>query len=311
MAMDLIKRIWAAIPAKPFVFGYLALYAATLTGLTLYTGFDPTEALFVLFTLGVVFTFVARLLTREAQAPAPSVPRPRAEALALFAYLVVYAFGFLGWGLSWLKHSVPDPRLHYVAVTAAKLLSMVLLPTLLLSFFGHMPRELLRWNFHWKRHGFAFAVIALLLVFFQLVFGHSLQDIGALHAGPGTLLLGLALCFVYLCLDTGLTEEFLFRVVIQTRAAALFGSETAGVVVMALLFGLAHAPGYYLRAADSIDGGHPTWGMALGYTVVMVSVFGFMFGMLWARTRSLGLVVMVHASTDLLPNVTDFIRSWL
>lgn len=309
--MKLLARGWAALPAKPYVFGYLALYAATLTGLTLYSGFDPTEALFVLCTLGIVFTSVAWLLTRKSKPAAAAVARPKAEALALLLYLVVFAFGFLGWGLSWLKASLPDPRMHMAAVMAAKLLTMVLLPTLLLSFFGYMPRELLRWNFDWRRHGLTFAVMAVLLLGFQLVFSHSLQDISSLHAGVGTLLLGFVLCFLYLCLDTGLTEEFLFRAVIQARAAALFGSETAGVVVMALLFGLAHAPGYYLRAADSIGGGHPSVAMAVGYTVVMISVFGFMFGMLWARTRSLGLVVYVHACTDLLPNVSDFIRTWL
>ena len=308
--MNLILRGWAAIPAKPFVFGYLALYALTLTALTRYEGFDPTEALFVLGTLGVVFTTLAWVLTRKAtEAPAP-VQRPGMETLALTLYLVLFAFGFLGWGLSELKAALPDPRTHALAVGAAKLLTMVLLPALLLRGFGYPLRATLRWNFKLRRHGLTLLVMCAALIGFQAVFSGSLADIRALHASAGALALGLVLCFLFLCVETGLTEEFLFRAVIQTRAAALFRSETAGVVAMALLFGLAHAPGYYLRASDSIAGGHPTVLMAAGYTVVMISVFGFMFGMLWARTRSLGLVVMVHAATDLLPNVADFIHTW-
>jgi membrane protease YdiL (CAAX protease family) len=81
---------------------------------------------------------------------------------------------------------------------------------------------------------------------------------------------------------------------------------------MAVLFGLAHAPGYVLR------GGHAAEGMAIApdplaamaYAIVVVSPIGFMFGVLWTRTRSLGLVVLLHGFTDVVPNLAPFARTW-
>jgi membrane protease YdiL (CAAX protease family) len=35
-----------------------------------------------------------------------------------------------------------------------------------------------------------------------------------------------------------------------------------------------------------------------------------MFGVLWTRTRSLGLVVLLHGLTDLVPNLAPFARTW-
>lgn len=306
-----MSRAWSALPAKPFVFGYIALYALTLALLVRFEDFGLTEPLFILGTLGIGFTFIAWLVTRNRQTPAVAVPaRPKAEALAVTLYLVIFAFGFLGWGLSWLKDNVPDPRYHMLMVTLTKLLTMVALPLLLLEQFGHSPRQLLRWNFSLHRHWLPLLVMLPLLLGFQALVGGGLGQLKELNPPIGAIIVAVPLCFAYICLDTGLTEEFLFRVVLQTRLAALFRSETAGVVTMSVLFGLAHAPGYYLRAVDSHVGTHPSAFMAAGYAIVMISVFGFMFGMLWARTRSLGLVVMAHAATDLLPNLTDFIRTW-
>ncbi len=309
--MDKLSRSWAAVPAKPFVFGYLALYALMLYLLARFESFDPSEPLSVLGILGVGFTFLAWLLTLGLPRIPLRLGKPAAEALAVTVYLLVFAFGFLGWGMSWLKAALPDPRAHMLAVTLAKLLTMVLLPALLLRRFGHPLKEQLRWNFGWRRLGWRLALLAAALMAFQALASGSLKDLSDLHASLPALLIGLPLCFVYLCVDTGLTEEFLFRVVVQTRFAALFRSETAGVVVMAVLFGLAHAPGYYLRAGDAAVGSHPSVLMAAGYAIVLVSVFGFMFGMLWARTRSLGLLVMAHAFTDLLPNTADFMQTWM
>lgn len=303
-------RLLAALPAKRFVFGYLALYALMLFLLARYEHFGLAEPLFVVGSIGITFTFVGWLVTCHCPPVRVKVNRPVAEALAIIVYLVVFAFGFLGWGLSALKADLPDPRLHMLAVTAAKLLMMVILPLLLLRAFGYPVKEFLRWNLNLRKLGLPLLVMVALVVAFQLLFGQALPRLHALHPSISTLLFYLPICFVYQALDAGLMEEFLFRVVIQTRFAALFRSETAGVIVMSLLFGLAHAPGYYLRAADTSVGTHPSVLMAAGYGVVMISVFGFMFGLLWARTRSLGFVVLLHGAADWLPNLADFIQTW-
>lgn len=310
--MNVIQKGWAAVPAKRYIAGYLILYALTLWVLARYAGFEPGDALGVFATLGVVFTFLAWLFTRKSRAEAPRIARPGLEMGVVLAYLLLFAFGFLGYGLSWLKQEFADPRTHDVAVSVAKLVSMVLIPALLLKGLGHPLRETLRPNFHWRQHGLTLLGLGLLMMLFQAFGGQGLHRLSALHPSTGSLLLGVPLCFVYLCIDTGVTEEYLFRVVLQTRLSAWLRSETAGVVVMALLFGLAHAPGYYLRGAFAADGMSTgaTLLLSVGYTVVVTSVVGFMFGLLWARTRSLALIVMLHALTDLIPNLAEFIQTW-
>lgn len=307
-----IATFYQRIPAKPYIAGYLALYFLTLWVLARYAGFDPGDAIGVFLTLGVGFTFLAWLFTLKSRAEAPVIQRPGLEMGAVFLYLLIFAFGFLGYGLSWLKQAFTDPRSHDLAVMVAKLITMVLLPALLLKYLGHPLRETLRLNLQWKRLALPLLGLGLLMLLFQAFGGQGLQRLSALHAPTSSLLWSVPLCFLYLCVDTGLTEEYLFRVVLQTRLSAWLKSETAGVVVMALLFGLAHAPGYYLRGAFAADGMSTgqTLLLSVGYTVVITSVVGFMFGILWARTRSLALIVMLHALTDLIPNLSDFIQTW-
>lgn len=310
--MNLIQKGWGAIPAKRYIAGYLILYALTLWVLARFAGFDPGDALGVFATLGVGFTFLAWLFTLKSRAEAPQIHRPGLEMGVVFAYLLLFAFGVLGYGFSWLKQAFTDPRSHDLAVMLAKLVTMVLIPALLLKGLGHPLRETLKPNFRWRRHGLVLLGLGALMLLFQAFGGQGLQRLTASHASAGSLLWGVPLCFIYLCIDTGLTEEYLFRVVLQTRLSAWLKSETAGVVVMALLFGLAHAPGYYLRGAFAADGmsSGATLLLSVGYTVVVTSVVGFMFGLLWARTRSLALIVMLHAITDLIPNLAEFIQTW-
>jgi hypothetical protein len=43
---------------------------------------------------------------------------------------------------------------------------------------------------------------------------------------------------------------------------------------------------------------------------VVVSPVGLAFGVLWSRTRSLALVVVLHGWADLVPNLAGFVRTW-
>jgi membrane protease YdiL (CAAX protease family) len=81
---------------------------------------------------------------------------------------------------------------------------------------------------------------------------------------------------------------------------------------MAVVFGLAHAPGYVLRGAHAMEGlaTAPDALTAAAYSIVVVSPIGFMFGVLWSRTRSLLLLAVLHGWTDLFPNLADFLKTW-
>ncbi len=57
-------------------------------------------------------------------------------------------------------------------------------------------------------------------------------------------------------------------------------------------------------------GEHPAALHAFGYSIVVTSVAGFLFGILWARTRNLWLVALVHGAGDWLQSIVPFVRMW-
>ncbi len=127
------------------------------------------------------------------------------------------------------------------------------------------------------------------------------------------LVVGAPLCYAWLVLEVGLVEELFFRALLQSRLSVWLRSETGGIVLASLLFGLAHAPGLYYRTGKTLEavGARPSWLMAVGYSVVVTSVAGFFLGVLWSRTRNLLLVMAVHAAGDLVPNLVPMLRNWL
>jgi membrane protease YdiL (CAAX protease family) len=123
--------------------------------------------------------------------------------------------------------------------------------------------------------------------------------------------IGIPLTLVWVSLEAGVVEEFFFRVLLQTRISAVVKSELAAVVLTSLALGLMHAPGLYLRTNLTQEGlpPHPSLLMAIGYSVVITSSAGFLFGVLWARTRNFAVLVMAHGMADLLPNILPTLHS--
>jgi membrane protease YdiL (CAAX protease family) len=234
------------------------------------------------------------------------------ELAVIGAYLFLFAVGFLGWGLSALRAAVPAEPMQSVALLAAKLVAMVFLPAALLVVLGHDVRDLLRLKRPSPTERRALLVMGALLLLLQLVAGRGPKTIAALPQPAWAIALAAPLALAWMCLEAGLTEEFLFRVAFQTRAAAWLRSEVAGLLAMAVLFGLAHAPGYVLRGAHAMEGfaAAPDPLTAVAYSIVVVSPIGLAFGVLWARTRSLLLVVLLHGWADLVPNLAGFVRAW-
>lgn len=147
---------------------------------------------------------------------------------------------------------------------------------------------------------------------FQLFVGNGAAPIRRGEFSPSQLAIGLPLCFAWLFFEVSLVEEFFFRALIQTRLAAWFRSEVSGVALMALLFGLSHAPGFILRHAGLEDaiGANPSPADSIAYAIVVLSVGGILFGIVWARTKNLLAVMIIHAATDLLPNFAQFVKTW-
>lgn len=210
-----------------------------------------------------------------------------------------------------------SPRIYSLFSLAQKLVFFVVIPMILFSKrFGLSMRDFgLQWVVRpWfeKKHIRILLGFATILILLQYFVGQAAAPVRAGEFSTGQLFIGMPLTYIWLIIEVGLVEEFFFRVMIQSRRAARFKSDLTGIVVAALLFGLAHAPGLYLRRAGAASpvGSDPSLLFVIGYSVVVLSAAGLFLGIIWARTRNLLLIIMIHAAGDLLPNFSEFARTW-
>ena len=298
--------------SQPFIYvgGYLALWASALVLLRTYEAFEVSEALIALVILGFIFPALAWLVTRGVPALPYSVHQPRIESLFLVAYLAVIAW-VLTSGFAAVARISPEP-LHSLALLSVKLLLFVIVPAATISVLGrYRISELMAISLTWRnlRPALWISLAALLM---QSVLGRGLHDIRAAHPPAWVLVVATPLSFVWLMLEVGVVEEFFFRVLLQERLAETLRSTWGGIVAAALLFGLVHAPGFYLRPGGSFEalGEHPTLAFAIGYSIVLTSLAGLFLGVLWMRTKNFAVVVIAHAATDFLPNLLPWSRSF-
>ncbi len=292
------------------VVAYAVLYAVALLALVRFEGLDPTEPLFVLATFGVGMSGLAWWATRGlVPRPAP-VRAPRREAAAVLLYLFLLS-GLITWGLPAVRGLAPAGWSSELLVLLAKTIAFLVIPWLAWRhLLGYRDLALFDLRLGLEGHWRPALVMTIAVIAFQLAFGRAGRELSALHPAPATLALALCGSFAWLLLDVGFIEEVPFRGLCQTRLAAWAGSEAAGLVAAALCFGLAHAPGLYLRPGLTGEavGGHPSLLRAVGSSIVVTSVSGLMYGVLWLRTRNLWVVAIVHAAQDLLPTAVDALR---
>jgi membrane protease YdiL (CAAX protease family) len=293
-----------------YVAGYLAIWASALVLLRTHEAFEASEALIALVILGFIFPALAWLVTRGVPALPYSVHQPRIESLFLVAYLAVIAW-VLTSGFAAIARIGAEP-LHSLVLVSVKLLLFVMVPAATISVLGrYRISELMPISLTWRnlRPALWISLAALLM---QSVLGRGLQDIRAAHPPAWLLVVATPLSFVWLMLEVGVVEEFFFRVLLQERLAETLRSTWGGIVAAALLFGLVHAPGFYLRPGGTFEalGEHPTLVFAIGYSIVLTSLAGLFLGVLWMRTRNFAVVVIAHAATDFLPNLLPWSRSF-
>lgn len=291
--------------SSPFLIFYAAVYVLFLFLMRRFERFDITEALQIVFVVGIGFSVLSWGFTWKARPLAFHVKHPKSEGLALCAYFLGIIV-FITWGMN---VALPEPQ-RSILILLLKLLLFVVLPGLgLLGIWKYPLRAVVTLD-GWQRHWIAALGMSLVLFCFQAVFGQGWAMLRQVK--PSVLVFGVPFAYLLLLLEVGLVEEFFFRVLVQSRLAALLRSEAGGIVMMSLLFGLAHAPGLYLRAARTQEavGTAPSLLLAVGYSIVITSVAGFFLGILWSRTRNLLLVMIVHASGDLLPNTLSILQAW-
>ena len=308
--MPILNRFRAALPAWPWLTGYLAAWAAA-TGYMAFKGADWSFAVVSLGVFGLALPGLAIPLTRKARAPTIPVARPALELAAVLAFLAVYAAGFLGWGMGAVRHAVPAGREQELLVLAVKLAVHVAAPALLLAALGAQLRPL--FSARADRPGFwpPLLVLGAIILALLSVVSPALKQIAGLHVAPQTLALGGLGAFVWFAIEAGLCEEYLFRAVLQSRLTAVLRSEAGAVVIGALLFALAHVPGLFLRGGPGVDGWSTDPLQVVAFTIATLSPIALLFGTLWARTRSLLLIVLLHAAVDVMPNMAEFVRTWI
>jgi membrane protease YdiL (CAAX protease family) len=300
-------------------------------GLLLYTGsfavllqsktFEPAGALIVLVLFGIIFPALAWGATIHAVPLSVPVHSSRREIGVLTASIIALSIYLIN-GPQWIDNHLPQvwidsAQIKFFVTLAEKLIVFVLVPLGIFRFaFGYRLRDL-GIQFQGLRavvgnHLPLIFVVGAALLAFQYFLGGAAAPIRRGKFTAHQLLLGLPLCFAWLTLEVGLAEEFFFRALVQSRFAAWFKSEISGVILMSLVFGLAHAPGFILRQAGTVEGlgANPTVLNAIAYSIVVLAVSGVLFGVIWARTKNLFALVLLHSAGDLLPNFADFVKVW-
>lgn len=292
--------------------GYLALYGATLWLLARREQVEMGEMLPALVLFAGIFPGIAWLLTLRTQPLAVSVRKPATEMLALVGYLGLL-IAYLIWGVGPVKALAPSHPAQEFVVLASKLVVWVGLPFVLMRVLGGYTASELMPVSSRRRDVITGVVLCVLFILLQLVVGRGLKDMKTSGYSAGMILGAAPLVFGWLLFEVGVVEEFFFRALLQTRIAALFRSEAAGIVIASVLFGLVHAPGFYLRTLASQEnvGAHPSVLMAAGYAIVVTSAAGIFMGVLWSRTCNFAVVVAVHAAGDLAPGIVPMLDAFL
>jgi len=294
----------------PFVLAYVVIYLLAF-GLAFWNRrtFPFSESLLVILIVGIGFTGLTYLATLPIKTQPIAAPVSGPELAFTLGYLVLVAVLLVfratppGWKGNFLKEKL--------AALLFKLPIFVIAPILALR---------LLWDADWANLGFSggdlpgqlLAALILALCFggFNLLAGSGAAPLRARKFSGRQVALGLLITFSWNIVEVGLVEEFFFRAFLQTRLINFLGAPLAGICLTALLFGLAHAPGLYLRAGDRVGplGAKPSLLNAILYAIVVLSPTGFFTGLLFLRTQSLLAPILVHAALDTVAHTAEFIE---
>jgi uncharacterized protein len=301
---DLFSRSGVrAIVAYLLIWGVAVAYLAV-------RGADWTFPIAVLVIFGLILGGIIWFLTRKMNAPAVPVAHPQRESLGLLAYLIVYAVLLIGIWLGSIKHAIPPGPAQELAVVGYKLAIHVAAPAAIILALGGAIRPL--FDSGMGRRGFWTTLIVLCALMFALlsVVSPSLKQIGALGLTPVAAIGWVLAAWAWNSVEAGLCEEFFFRACLQSRLTAWLKSPVAAIVVTSLLFALSHWPGLYLRGNPEVDGWSTDPIQVAAFTIATLSPLSIALGLLWARSRSLLLIVLVHGAIDALPNTAELVHIW-
>jgi uncharacterized protein len=302
-------RPWSRRTTSAAVIAFLTLWGACVAFLAA-TGGNFLFPISSLVIFGGVMSGLALLFTRKTNAPAVPVRRPTRESIVLLIYLGFYAFVAFGPLISVVKNAFPAGPARELAVIGYKVVVHLVLPAVLILAAGGWLRGIADAGL--RRRG----VLLILVAFSTLMIGivAALNSIFETLAGTGRLqgeIAGwIALAWLWMSVEAGLCEEFLFRGLLQSRLTAWLASGAWAIVTTAVLFALVHVPGFYLRGGEAIAQQAQTLSQMIALAIGAIAPIAILFGVLWHRTRSFLLVVLVHGAVDAMPAVERMIRTW-
>ncbi len=292
---------------------WAAIYMVALVALVVVEDYSIIEPLFILLIFGGLFPILAYITTRGHGDPTHAVLSLRAKEYRVLGLVVLGITLYLTWGLGPLDRLGESlaPIGGELYTLLKKVIIFVVLPYIIFSRLFNYSR--VDYGLTWsrivhdiKRYWLMIVVVSGMFMAFNLFLGSGAQPIRHGLISRNDLAWVLPLTFFWLIIEVGLVEEFFFRGLLQPRVAAYFKSQIAGIFYAALIFGVAHAPGLYLRGGHiTATGADPSLLMAVGYSIVVISTAGLTMGYIWARTKSLTALIIIHAAGDLMPMTAE------
>lgn len=173
--------------------------------------------------------------------------------------LVLFFTWYVTFGNAFINKFIPKDILAIawktsIAILLKKLLVFELIPWLIYKTARFSLKDLgfrISSNRLFSRETLlTFFVLPVVVVLFQYYFSGGAEPIWKGQFAFGQLIITWPLLFLWLFIEARLVEEFFFRAVLQSRMAAMLKSPASDIETSSIIFGLAHEPGLYLRAAE-------------------------------------------------------------
>ena len=296
---------------EPVFLAYSIIYAIALAlGIWKRKTFPLQDSIMVTVIVGTGFTTLVHLLAPAFPGEAATTGTSPAQMLFTLLYLALVA-ALLVFAKPLPKSWKGDFMKERLGAGIYKLIVFVAAPLIALR---------MSWGVSWENVGFSapnlggqlLSAVLLILVFggFNLLVGSGAAPVRARRFSAWQVGLGFGIAFLWNVLEVGLVEEFFFRAFLQARLTDFLGSPLSGICAASLLFGLAHAPGIYLRRGEQhgVLGEKPSLLNAVLYSILALSPTGWFIGLLYWRTQSLLAPILVHAAVDAAAHIPLFIE---
>ncbi len=153
-------------------------------------------------------------------------------------------------------------------------------------------------------------VLSLFMIVAVAMLNSTFAQLGARGLSTAAIAGWVLAAWAWASVEAGVAEEFLFRGLLQSRLTAWMESAPFAIVATAIVFTLVHVPGFYLRGGEEVAVQASGLPQIIALAVAGLGPIALLLGILWHRTRSFLLVVVVHGAIDAMPGVDKMIRVW-